>query len=78
MSGYLYRGRPGLEEINAQIMAERARNGTTERYQHGRMAGHGTDARAQRHRREGQKPCASCLAAERREKRRRDENRKAS
>lgn len=29
------------------------------------LKGHGTDARARRHRRNGEKPCAMCLAAER-------------
>ncbi len=35
------------------------------------LKGHGTDARARRHRRNGEKPCPICLAAEREATRRR-------
>lgn len=38
------------------------------------LKGHGTDARARRHRRNGEKPCAICLAAEREATRRRQVN----
>lgn len=71
MTGYLYRGRPGLEELNARIMADRAANGTTEPGQRGTISGHGTDARARRHRAQGEKPCPACAKAEAREHARR-------
>lgn len=75
MTGYLWHGKPELEEINARIMAARTADGKIEIGQRGLRPGHGTDARATQHRREGEKPCPMCLAAERREHRRRQEAR---
>ena len=67
---YLYRGSPKLIELNDRIMAARYAAGRpdpsiTDGRRNGQRPGHGTAARAQWDRRRGNKPCASCLAAER-------------
>ena len=60
LSGYLWRGQPGLAAVNAQIMRERQQQtswppGT---------APHGTTAAYRRHQRAGQKPCEDCRQAQ--------------
>ena len=74
MTGYLYRGQPGLEAVNAQIMKARTGGGPAPRgkWADAVRAGHGTDARAKRHRREGERPCRMCLVAERAARQARD------
>lgn len=58
--GYLYQGKPDLARLNRQIMAERPAT----RNPAGTHAEHGTNARARKHRRDGEKPCEACREAE--------------
>ena len=62
MTGYLYRGLPWLEEINAEIMAARE-GGRTPRQLRGDYHGCGTAAGYTRHRRRGEQACRRCLDA---------------
>jgi hypothetical protein len=58
--GYLYRGRPGLEELNAQIMAARGpghRGPDVDGWRHGTIRGYDL------HKMNGQAPCETCHAA---------------
>ncbi len=59
--GYRYRGQGDLVELNRRIMAGRT---AASRFPVETHAGHGTNARARKHRRDGEKPCPSCLEAE--------------
>lgn len=62
MTGYLWRGRPGLGEMNARIMASRSAS-PGGRGPAGLAGGHGTEAGARRHWRKHEKACAPCAAA---------------
>lgn len=61
MSGYLWRGDPGLLALNQEIMAQR-RPGQPQ-YERNE-APHGTASAYRRHHRNGEAPCEPCKAAE--------------
>lgn len=64
MTGYLWHGKPDLERINAQIMAEReAMIQAGYRFRGSMIPPHGTEARAQRERRLRGKVCPACREA---------------
>ena len=75
MTGYLWRGQPDLERINAEIMTWRkpgGRNGATST---GRLPKCGTEAGYKRHRQLCEPPCDACTAATTEARRQRKERR---
>lgn len=64
--GYLWRGDPALAELNRQILAARAHPEVPKYGNTGSRAEapHGTPGAYRRHRRNHERPCEACKAAE--------------